>query len=68
MSDSGGGQRPAQLALELLNRAHRVTFVHRFPSRERGRRRSFAHENLTHARFRDFSARAFAWSAACASG
>ncbi|MGC4115287.1 MAG: glycosyltransferase [Myxococcales bacterium] len=61
MSDSGGGQRPAQLALELLNRAHRVTYVYRFPSSERGRRRrSFAHENLTHARFRDFSARAFA--------
>lgn len=60
MSDSGGGQRPAQLALELLNRAHRVTYVYRFPSRERGRRRgSFAHENLTHTRFRDFSARAF---------
>lgn len=61
LTDSGGGQRPAQLALELLNRAHRVTYVYRFPSRERGRRgRGFAHENLTHVRFRDFSARAFA--------
>ncbi len=60
MGDSGGGQRPAQLALELLGRGHRVTFVYRFPSSDRGRQRTFAHENLTHVRFRDFSARAFA--------
>jgi glycosyltransferase involved in cell wall biosynthesis len=61
MTDSGGGHRSAQLALELLNRAHRVTYVHRFPSRERSRlRKGFAHENLTHLSFREFSARSFA--------
>lgn len=61
MTDSGGGQRAAQLAQELLTRTHRVTYVYLFPSRERSRRPSgFAHENLTHVRFSDFSARAFA--------
>lgn len=59
MTDSGGGHRAAQLALELLHRAHRVTYVHRFPSRERSRRKGFAHENFTHLSFREFSARSF---------
>jgi len=60
MTDSGGGQRPAQLALELLHRAHRVTYVYRFASRDYSRRRrTVAHENLTHVRFDEFSARRF---------
>lgn len=60
MTDSGGGQRPAQLAHELLHGGHRVTYVYRFPSREyRRRRRSLAHENLTHIHFAEFSARRF---------
>lgn len=60
MTDSGGGQRPAQLAHELLHSGHRVTYVYRFPSREyRRRRRSFAHESLTHIHFAEFSARRF---------
>lgn len=60
MHDSGGGQRAAQLARELLHRNHRVTFVYRFPSSDRVRQKSrFAHENFTHTRFEDFSARRF---------
>ena len=61
MSDSGGGQRPAQLALELLSRGHRVTFVQRFPKSTRRKVKTiFAHQNLTQVRFTDFSARRFA--------
>lgn len=61
MGDGGGDRRSAQIALELLNRAHRVTYVHRFWPKERGRRRrTFAHENLTLVSFAEFSARRFA--------
>ncbi len=55
------GDRAAQLAHELLARAHRVTYVSRFPPRERQRRRrGLVHENFSQARFQDFSARSFA--------
>ncbi|MFN7132632.1 MAG: glycosyltransferase, partial [Myxococcales bacterium] len=60
MHDSGGGQRSAQLALELLHRSHRVTYVYRYRSSDRIRQKlRFAHENLTHIRFSEFSARRF---------
>jgi glycosyltransferase involved in cell wall biosynthesis len=61
ITDCGGGRRAGQIALELLERSHRVTYVYRFPSREKGRhRRSLAHENLTHQRFSELSVRRFA--------
>jgi len=57
MGDSGGGQRPAQLALALLERGRRVVFVHRFPSREPGARPpAFAHPGLTQIPFSEYSA------------
>jgi glycosyltransferase involved in cell wall biosynthesis len=34
IDDSGGGQRPAQLALELLARGWRVVYVHQYPKHE----------------------------------
>ena len=35
IDDSGGGQRPAQLALELLSRGLPVTYVSKYPKNER---------------------------------
>ena len=55
MHDIGGGSRGAQLALELVERGHHVTYVHLYPSYEQvdlGLR--FIHPRLEQARFDDF--------------
>jgi glycosyltransferase involved in cell wall biosynthesis len=55
MDDSGGGHRPAQLALELLARGWRVVYVHKFAKWEHGELRlAFDHPRLTRCDLTNF--------------
>lgn len=60
IGDSGGGQRPAQMARELLRRGYRVTYVHRFESAESPQGNRPTHERLATLPFSQFSARGLA--------
>lgn len=59
IDDSGGGQRPAQLALELLDRGWRVVYVHKYPKHEhRELGLSIVHPRLEHRDLAEFDAHA----------